>query len=315
MDIRKFSLIMKGLSRHKSSKQRLMQITVIALVCIAFGMVVPRLISLVAVASMAPIHGVNTWLEESTSLVPSFIRSRLALQAEIESLKNQIIVSERSNLTQQRLVEENNRLRQLLGADENSRIAAAVIARPGELPYDVLQIDRGSRQGVQVGAPVFVGKDIVIGLVVHTAPDYAFVELITTPSFEATAFIAGPDVVVTMEGVGGGVARVRVPQGIPLATGNLVYLPSVEPGLFGRISHIENQPTQPEQYGYISPDVPLSSLYQVTVGKVSQVSQSAEEINQRISEEMRRKLSVEGVVVTEAGTTSDSLSTSSEDLP
>jgi len=72
----------------------------------------------------------------------------------------------------------------------------------------------------------------------------------------------------------------------------LVYLPSIEPGLFGRISHVENSPTQPEQYGYISPDIAISSLNQVAVGKLSQVSHSASEIDERIIELSRKELIV-----------------------
>jgi hypothetical protein len=180
------------------------------------------------------------------------------------------------------LWEENNRLRSLLTISTDERIAAAVIARPNELPYDLLQIDRGSDHGIEVGAPVFIGKDIVIGLVVHTAPTYSFVEMVTAPGFESSVFISGPNIVVTMEGRGGGVARVRVPQGIPLAIGDLVNLPSVDPGVFGRISYVENRPTQPEQYGYISPDIPLSGVYQVAVGKQSQIAQSTEIVEERV---------------------------------
>lgn len=301
---------MKVRSRHNSSQRRLVHIVVLSLLVIGVGMLVPRLISTVSATMMSPVHAFNTWLDESTSLVPTFVRDRLALEDEIKTLKNEVIIANRSSLTQQRLLEENNRLRQLLGINNQSRIAAAVIARPDELPYDLLQIDQGSEKGVEVGAPVFIGKDIVIGLVVHAAPKYSFVELITTPGFEATAFIAGPDIVVTMEGVGGGVARVRVPQGVPLATGNLVYLPSVEPGVFGRIAHVENQPTQPEQYGYISPDISIASLYQVTVGTVSQISRSADEVDEQILEIMRSQLLVEGVSKSIATSTPTSTSSS-----
>lgn len=242
----------------------------------------PMVLSAVAAWVMTPIHATSVWLNESSSLVPTFIRDREALQDKIEDLENNLAIEKRSNLTQSRLMEENNNLRQLLGINEEARTAAAIIARPGELPYDLLQIDRGTNHGIEVGAPVFIGQDIVIGLVVHTAPEYSFVELVTTPGFQATAFIAGPNVVVTMEGVGGGVARVRVPQGVPLTIGNLVYLPSVEPGVFGRISYVENRPTQPEQYGYITPEISLSSLYRVSVGGLSQISQSPEDINEQI---------------------------------
>jgi len=299
---------MKVRSRHNSKAKKPIRIVIIALLLIGTGMLLPRLFSVVSATIMMPIHGLNNWLDNSSSLVPAFIRNRTALQDEIETLKNDLAVAEGSTLTQQRLWGENNRLRGLLGMDSEERIGAAIIARPNELPYDLLQIDRGSEHGIEIGSPVFIGKDIVIGLVVFVADNYSFVQLFTTPGFEASAFISGPNVVVTMEGMGGGVARVRVPQGVPLKVGNLVYLPSVEPGIFGRISYVENQPTQPEQYGYISPNVPISGLYQVAVGKQSQVTRSVEVIDERILEEMRTQLLVDNITVGKISTSTASTS-------
>ncbi len=300
---------MKVQSRHNSKERRSFRIAIFVLLFIGIGMLLPKLFSVVSSTLMLPIHSINHWLDESSSLVPSFIRGRKSIQDEIESLKNDLAEAESSDLTQQRLWEENNRLRHLLGIDSEERIAAAIIARPNELPYDLLQIDRGLNHGISIGSPVFIGKDVVIGLVVHVAEDYSFVQLITTSGFESSAFIAGPNVAVTMEGVGGGVARVKVPQGVPLAVGNLVYLPSVEPGVFGRISYIENRPTQPEQYGYISPEIAIASLYQVAVGKQSQITRSVEVIDKRILEEMNRQLLVDGltvgIIATSTATTTD----------
>jgi hypothetical protein len=273
------------------------QVALVSLCIIGALFLVPKAISLVASVVMYPFHATAIWLDESSSLVPTFIRDRSTLQSKIETLENDLVIAGRIDLTQQRLLEENSYLRSLLGVGSQERTAAAVIARPNELPYDYLQIDRGSVHGIEVGAPVFIGGDIVIGLVVHTAPQYSFVELITTSGFEASAFILGPNVVVTMEGVGGGVARVRVPQGISLTTGSLVYLPSVEPGVFGRISYVENRPTQPEQYGYITPDIAMSGLFWVSVGQLSQISQSVEEIDRRISEQIKTQLLVEDISV------------------
>lgn len=262
----------------------------VSFLALFIAMQVPRVVSSVSSILIAPVHVVHSWLNESSSLVPVFYRDRKNLAAEIENLKYQLVVASQNTLSQNRLLEENNRLRALLGAANESRVAAAVIARPNELPYDLLQIDRGRDHGVEVGSPVFLGKDVVIGLVVHAADTYSFVELITTPGFRASAFVSGPDVVVPMEGVGGGVARVRVPQGVPLVVGDMVYLPSVEPGVYGRIAYVENEPTQPEQYGYISPDVALSGVYQVAVGKQSQVARSTDEIDQRIRRLIEQRL-------------------------
>lgn len=276
-------------SRRSEHKRRI-QIVVISFSVILIGWMLPSFISAVSAVVFYPVHATNKWLNESADFVPELFRDRKDLVAEIEKLESDLLAAHRFDLTEKRLFLENNRLRQLMGAEESARIAAAVIARPNELPYDLLQIDRGSRHGIEVGAPVFVGEDVVVGLVVHTAEEYSFVELFTTSDFEASAFVLGPDVVANLEGLGGGVARVRVPQGLPLRIGDLVVLPSIEPGVFGRITYIENEPTQPEQLGYITPDLAISSMHLVSVGKLSQISQSTEVIQDSIREEIERML-------------------------
>jgi len=311
-------LIMKVRSRPSSKKNYILKVILISCLIILLGWTMPKMFSVAATAVGYPFHVVNYWLENSSSLIPTFIRDRQDLEAEINSLEDKLVVEKRSDVTQQRLYEENVRLRQLLGVADDVRVAAAVIGRPVDLPYDLLQIDQGSDNGIEVGAPVFVGSDIVVGLVVHTAPQYAFVELFTTPGFEASAFISGPNVVAAIEGVGGGVARVRVPQGIPIVAGNLVFLPSIDPGVFGRISYVESEPTQPEQYGYISPDTAISGIHTVAVGQVSQISQSVEVIDVRIQDLLRTQLKIEGLsreVSTTTATSTESTSTSTSTTP
>lgn len=297
---------MKGRLRPNARRYTPVRVFLLAVLLIGVGLLMPRLFSAVSATVMMPFHSIHVWLQESSSFIPVFLRDRQTLHDEIASLEHELAVASRGGITQQRLIEENNRLRSLLGVADEQRIAAGVIARPDNLPYDLLQIDRGRIHGIEVGAPVFIGKDTVIGLVAHTAERYSFVQLVTTPGFAATAFISGPDVIVSLEGMGAGVARVRVPQGIPLRIGNVVHLPSVDPGVFGRIVHIENQPTQPEQYGYISPDVPIASINIVAVGTLSQRAQSVTEIESTILELMRTSLRVEGVsndISTTTGTT------------
>lgn len=301
---------MKVLSPHNSKKHRAFQLVVLASLTVLIGMAIPPVFSAAAAAIMYPVHVVNQWLRESTSLIPTLIRDRQSFIQQIHELENKLIIASGSEVTERSLLEENVRLRKLLGAESEPRILAAVIARPSELPHDMLQIDRGSKDGIEVGAPVFIGRDSVVGLVVHTAQDYSFVELFTTDGFETTVFISGPNVIAVMEGVGGGVARVRVPQGVPLLAGNLVFLPSIEPGVFGRISHTENGPTQPEQYGYITPELPIASLYQVSVGKQSQITRSVSEIDKRVLDIMHSELLVGGIELGQVGTTSTASSTS-----
>lgn len=307
---------MKLRSRHNSKAsryKRIVQLSVVALVMLLVGITLPMALSLLGQVVLYPVHVVNQWYNESSDSFPMFLRSHNELIDTIRALENELAVTAGTDATQQRLYEENMWLRQLLGVDTNERIAAAVIARPTDLPYDLLQIDRGEEEGVKAGAPVYVGVDNVIGVVSHTAPHYAFVELFTTPGFSATAFISGADVMTTLEGYGAGVARVRVPQGIHLAVGNLVHIPSIDPGVFGRISYLENRPSQPEQYGYVTLSKPISGIHYVAVG-----TEPIEQVDPPVVEERVRTIIREALMVdtssftigsTTATTTTDSVET------
>ena len=302
---------MRVQSSRNSNRNKRTKVALVAVFVIILGIFLPKIFSIIGNAVFYPVHLVNVWVEESSSLVPSMIRDRNHLLSEVKRLENELVIAGRLNTTQSRLETENNRLRSLLGSADEDRVLTAVIGRPGELPYDLIQIDQGSQSGIEVGSPVFIGSDIVVGLVVHVAPKYSFVQLFTHPGFEATAFIEGPDVVSVIEGFGGGVARVRVPQGVPLSVGNLVMIPSINPGVFGRISYVENGPTQPEQYGYITPDIPISGMYLLAVGKQSQIARSADEIDQSVLGIMKSRLLFEEVNTVSDLATSTATNTSS----
>lgn len=285
---------MKVRSSRKNRVVPIVRIAIIALVFVGTGVLLPKLFNLVGSVVMAPVHTFNNWLETSSQTFPVFVRSRNSLEAEIKQLEQDLVVSESSKLTVARLVTENQSLRSLLNADSSKRTAAAVVARPSDLPYDLLEIDQGWESGIKEGAAVYVGTDQFIGVVTQVARTHSFVELLTSPGFEATVFIEGPDVVATLEGYGGGVARVKVPQGIALTVGDLVHVLSIEPGVYGRISYIETTPSQPEQYGYISPELPLRSIHYVAV-ESDPIKPTDEEEAYRRVDSILQSLIIEGV--------------------
>lgn len=264
--MKKYSSTTKANFRPSTTKrwQRGLLITFFLLI---FGWLFPLATSFVSYIVLTPVVAVSSWYQNSEAVLPKYLRSRTALIEEIEELKRIQITDTGTQLSIKRLLEENMQLRSAYGSGtSDNRLVAKVIAQPNRLNYDLLQIDKGSEAGVVVGAPVFLGLDTVIGAVVHVTPYYSFVELVTTAGFEATAYIVGPNIFAPFEGVGGGVARVKVPQGIALREGNIVLLPSVSGGVYGEVVSLENIHTQPEQYGYVTPPVSLQSLLYVSIG-------------------------------------------------
>jgi cell shape-determining protein MreC len=320
--MKKYSSTTRANSRHSIVRkwQRGLIVTALVLLC---GWLFPPLVSSISFVVLYPVTVVSSWYQYSEGAFPSYLRSRAELTKEIDELKATIANDTGTELSVKRLLEENMQLRSAAEVSTSTnRISARVIAQPSKLSYDLLQIDQGSDTGIVVGAPVFLGFDTVIGVVVHVARTYAFVELVTTPGFIATAYIVGPNVFANLEGIGGGVARVRVPQGIALREGNPILLPSVSSGVYGEVVRIENVPTQPEQFGYVTPPLSLQSILYVSVAKdvPSEKSELEIETSVRASVQSYFKLntipdSMEFASTTnsaspETGTTSSSTATS-----
>tara|TARA_B100000745_G_scaffold44161_1_gene26704 strand:+ start:1544 stop:2395 length:852 start_codon:yes stop_codon:yes gene_type:complete len=244
----------------------------------------PKVFRTVASVVVSPVVMTKSWFAESGSSFPQYLRNRKELLDELALMRTELAATGGERHTIKTLAQENEELRSLLGYEGEERILAGVIGRPGNIPYDSLMIDQGVSDGVREGAPVYIGDGTVIGIVKNAAPQTALVELITTPGFEATVFIMGPDIYTNAVGVGGGQLRVGVPQGIELAVGDMVVLPSITSGIYGEVSVVQSEPTRPEQYGFVSPHTPLSGIRFVSVGTTPMQSVSFEEAQQILGE-------------------------------
>jgi len=277
-------------------------------------LLLPKLFSAFASLALSPLHAVQTWVSQSSGSLPYYLRDRAVLLQEIQDLKDSNAAQSGERFTIELLSKENEQLRSLLGDTQEGRIVAGVIGRPNKLPYDVLVLDKGTQDGIVEGAPVFIGTQSVIGIVQKAFQKSSVVELITSPGFTASVYIIGPDIYTTATGVGGGQLRVGVPQGVALKEGSLVIVPSASTGVYGKISVIDSVPTQPEQYGYVSPEIPLSSLHLVSVGDAPLEPISFEEAQRIVSEARTALLQIpvpEGVLVT-ATSSATSTATSSD---
>ena len=311
---------MKASSRRASRNKTIGRFGLTAFALIVLVVILPGIFSVVAGVVMGPVHAVREWVTHSTDSLPQYLRDRDTLIKEIEALEAEIATNRTSSLTISRLQNENQTFRELLRAEADERILASVVARPNRLPYDVIQLDRGSEDGVVLDAPIFLGVDQVVGQITHVASDYSFATLVSAPGFTSTVYIVGPNIYTPAEGIGGGILRVRVPQGIDLSVGDMVVLPAIESGVYGEIVSIETVPTRPEQFGYVSTGVSLQGLRFVTIGSAPLREQTFEEAQEHIDVVKGRLFTVPvpaGVLVEPetVGTSTASTSTRASSTP
>lgn len=279
-------------SYRTSRNKKIFKVVTLGVGLFAFLMLMPAVALWLAALVLTPIAQTKTWLTESTSSFPLFFRDRSDLINQIHTLESALAGAGGNRFTIDSLLKENDDLRSLLSYTGEERILAGIIGRPNQLPYDVLMLDRGSEDGVTEGAPVYINDSTVIGLVRAVTPYSSVVELITTPGFETTVYIIGPDIYTTAVGNGGGQLRVGVPQGIELTVGDLVVIPSVTSGVYGAITYIETSPTQPEQFGYVTTTIPLSSMRLVSIGKTPVQPVTFEEAQAMVATQKERLLVV-----------------------
>jgi len=300
--------------QRNSDKKKLVRTVWLVGTVLLVGLLLPRAISLVGMVVLYPVQNTQQWFAQTTSLLPALWRDKTELQQQAIDLEAQLAQISLGSLSEQRLREENVRLRSLLGATTSQRIAATVIGRPDELPFDVLQIDQGSAVVIEVGAPVYANNEDVLGVVSAVYPRSALVTLFTTAGLTTTAYLGEADRLVRVEGLGGGSARVLVPQGIPLRVNSLVYIPSIQPGVLGRIVAVENEPTQPQQFGYIVSTVPMGQLRYVSVGQVADVRVAEVDVQAYVLSIQEQLQLPDILLATSTATTTDDISTSTVDV-
>lgn len=151
-------------------------------------------------------------------------------------------------------------------------LGARVISRAMTNTTAAVTIDRGSRDGVEIGEAVVTGEGIYIGKIVSLGDRTAIVKLVSDVSARAAATVAGNDRVAgVIEGRGNGVARFTlVPQALDLKRDDVIVTAGTEekvPGnlTIGLVNDVESAPTDPFKSASIEPLAPLSRLELVSV--------------------------------------------------
>lgn len=266
--MRDYSLRKKGSSHHA---HRSTLVRVIATIAIAFFLIytLGGLLGGISSVLTKPWYALATWVSNGSGALPTYLRDRGSLQEEIVRLNAELQDVRFENEQTSSIVAENEELRRLLGSDESApeRIVAGIIGRPPHTPYDTLFLDQGSSDGIVEDAPVYHFDDKLIGFVSNVFTDSSVVTLLSSPAFESTVYVFGPNIYTTAIGIGDGTIRVSVPQNIPIHEGDTVVAPTLAKGFIGTIRAIQSEDAEPEQYGFVIPDTSLQSLRLVSVGK------------------------------------------------
>ncbi len=131
----------------------------------------------------APVIAVSSGITHGIRRVLTSYLWIVGARAENERLQETVRKLSLLNSSYEQARQENVRLHRLLSIDESipyNTIGARVVARTPSFLSNVIYVDRGSRDGVQVDAPVLSGEGIV-GRTVLLSKHQSQVQLITNP--------------------------------------------------------------------------------------------------------------------------------------
>lgn len=199
---------------------------------------------LVTVVVALVLLGIGVWREGVSRTfwfaAGPVLQLRNALErSDAAQLRAQVALLEAQLADRDVLYAENKELKLRLGRNAGVRtILASVLLRPPGVPYDVLIVDAGAREGVAQGDMVSAGGTTLIGRVEEVHDRTSRVLLFSAPGESYQGLIAGK-IAVSVEGQGGGSLRGQIPAGSAVAVGDSVLLPGIAGGFASQVSYIE----------------------------------------------------------------------------
>ena len=220
----------------------------------------------------------------STSFTTSLFGSKADLIKERDGLleRNKVLESESEERDLKEMYSED--IERIFTGSSDDKITASVLSRPNFTPYDSLLLDKGSNDGVTNGALLFGTKKRVIGFVARTYETLSHAVLFSTAGVESVVYIPKARVLVRAIGVGGGVMRLSIPQGIEVSEGIEVSYPTLSPSPIGKITRIVKTETSPDIFGYVTLSDSPFDLFVVNIGTSNFTSPSIAELEKNMEQ-------------------------------
>lgn len=197
------------------------------------------------------------------------------IKTELVTVKDALLVCQADTANFKLLQDENAELRTQLNFFSNQKfvhIGAEVVGRNIEPLGSTLIINRGKKDGVQVGNAVIVSNGVLIGKVAKTEEESSLVRLLNDNQSKVAATILNHEksLGVIEGGYGISVRMDFIPQQEDIRVGDLVVTSGLEAGmprglLIGNIVAVEKEAYEPFQKAILSPAASLSSIAFVSV--------------------------------------------------
>ena len=215
----------------------------------------------------APFWGVRNSIMNFFSDNIQLLKSKSALIAENNLLKQEIQNNQEDQLLSSALKNENDDLKNIIGSKSNSQkeILSAILAKPFFSPYDTLVIDAGSVDGISVGDEVLALGNTYIGYASEVYDNSSKVVLYSSSGETINVLIGAGKIEKQAFGMGGGNFSLQAPVGSNINVGDPIIVPSISSNIFSTVEKIESKPTDSFETILFKNPINISELQYVEV--------------------------------------------------
>jgi cell shape-determining protein MreC len=210
-----------------------------------------------------PIHSISRGIDTVFKVVTG--KSGVLIE-ENEDLKSEIVRLNKEIDSRDLLRSENESLRSICKIDsegEKDFIISEVIARPPNIPYDTLRINKGSNDGIAIGKRVYV-NDYHIGQVESLTNNQSIVSLIGNEGDISVSISGNEGILSPLKGLSY-VGEFSSTSGI--LEGDTVALIDDMSNPFADVTYIEETINDPSIRVYVNIPIKLSSIRYVSIEK------------------------------------------------
>lgn len=228
----------------------------------------------------SPFQNGAAYVSAKVNNLTSFIWEAQSYKEQNKRLEHELNEAQMNSMDAAKYREENERLRELLdlknSMEDYETVAASVIAYSANNWYDTVQINKGTADGVDVGASVLCG-DGVVGRVVSVGRNWASVSSIINTGSATGIRVSRTGGIGVVEGDGElcmrGLCRVSfIDNNSSLIEGDILET-SGSGGIYpqgyavGRVKEVKNDGTGQLSEAIVEPTVDFSRLREVLVIK------------------------------------------------
>lgn len=209
----------------------------------------------------SPIWSIENKVATKFWSMTSFFRSKDSLIKENEALRNKVNSDALLVELNRTLISARQSLLEEYGRNPNvPGVAASVLVHPPVTPYDILVVDVGQDEGVEIGDSVTLPEGGKIGSVIEVFDKTSKIKLYSANGESNQAILERESLPVDLLGQGGGSFMFTLPREIAVEVGDKILAPTIDSPLIGVVESIEVTPTDSFKKVLVRSVAPVYSL-------------------------------------------------------